>query len=286
MLTGEIVRILFPLFALCLMSMESVATIESGEVLGGESLAEGGSFIKLEVPFDESDPDNTVGDDTFQNPNLYGFDEGQNIEITIDIAVDILADGSGGEAGSGILPAGTTVASHYVFFDPAGTTSQFGTVSFDSDILAVLTSTETLEASDFLINNGVNYLNPSLRGLESGDVVSISGLRDITVDWVASTPGDYVRVLTEFSPGAVVPLPPAIWLFSAGCMVLAGVGRRSRPQAEQARRDQRSAGSTALRSSVSSRSPSALSRSALMAGSAARSKWSRNPAAWACARAC
>ena len=202
------------------------ATIVSGSVTGGQSLTQGGTFIKLSAPFTESDPDNTVGDDTFQDPNLYGFDEGQNIDITVDLAVDMLSDGMGGSSGSGILSAGSTVASHYIFFDPDGNTTQQGTVTFDSQIFGVITSTNNLAASDFLINTGVNYLNPTLRGLESGDSVTITGLNTITVDWYASTPGDYVRVLTDFSPGAVVPVPAAIWLFGSGLLGLVGVARR------------------------------------------------------------
>lgn len=208
-----------------LFSSPASATIVSGVVTGGNSLNQGGIFVKLTVPFTVSDPDNTVGNNTFQDPNLYGFDEGQNINITNDISLDILADGLGGGSGPGIVPTGSTVASHYVFFDPTGVTTQVGTVSFDSDIFGVITSTQNLLASDFLINTGVNYLNPSARGLEPGDKITITGLRTITVDWFASTPGDFVRVLTDFSPGAVVPIPAAIWLFGSGMVGLVGFFR-------------------------------------------------------------
>ena len=44
-------------------------------------------------------------------------------------------------------------------------------------------------------------------GEKSQDHVSITGLRTITVNWVAGSPGDYIRVLTEFSPGATFELP-------------------------------------------------------------------------------
>lgn len=204
-----------------LIPLSSQATIVSGLVTSGS-----GTFIKLAPGFTESDPDNTVGNNTFQNTNLYGFDEGQNIAITMDLNVDILADGMGGEAGAGIINMGSTVASHYIFFDPAGLTSQVGTVTFDSDIIAVITSTPNLQASDTLINTGVTYLNPGLRGLEGGDDVSIIGLDTIEVDWTAGTPGDYVRVLTDFSPGAVVPVPAAVWLFGSALLGLVGVSKR------------------------------------------------------------
>lgn len=209
------------LFILCLtwaFSMPASATIVSGEVTGGDSFIQGGFFEKLTVPF----PGNEVGQDNFQDFNLYGFDEGQNIAITQDLNVDILAVGMG----PGIVSAGTIVASQYIFFDPINFVRQIGTVTFDSDIIAIITSSENLLASDFLINNMVTYLSPPLRGLESGDSVFISGARTITVDWFASTPGDYVRVLTEFSPAAsVVPLPAAAWLFGTFLFGLFGVSR-------------------------------------------------------------
>jgi len=213
------------LCTLTLGATQASATIVSGAVTGGGSLSSGGTFIKLTVPFTESSPDNTVGNDTFQNANLYGFDEGQNIAVTVDLAVDDLADGLGGGSGPGIIPMGSTVASHYIFFDPVDN-SQIGTVSFDSDIVAIISSTANLAASDFLINTGVTYLNPSERGLESGDVVTITGLQMITVNWTASTPGDYIRVLTDFSPGAAVPEPASFWVVGSSLVGLIGVSRR------------------------------------------------------------
>ncbi len=206
-----------------LFSSQASATIVSGVVTSGS-----GSFVKLTTPFTESTPDNTVGSNTFQNTNLYGFDEGQNIAITADINVDILADGMGGSSGAGAVLSGNTVASHYIFFDPAGSASQVGRVQFDSDIFAIITSTGNLAASDFLINNMVTYLNPTLRGLETGDNVFISGIREITVNWTASSPGDYVRVLTAFSPAAVVPVPAAAWLFGTFLFGLFGFSRVKR----------------------------------------------------------
>lgn len=221
-------RLLIITFLTGVFSMPAYATIVSGVVTGGTSLGQGGTFVNLTVPFTESNPDNTVGDDTFQTPHLYGFDEGQNILVTADINVDILADGMGGGIGAGIISAGDTVASHYIFFDPDNLISQEGSVTFDSDIVAIITSSGNLAGSDFLINTGVTYLNPGLRGLEGGDSATISGLRSIFVDWTAGTPGDYVRVLTDFSPGAVVPIPAAAWLFGTFLFGLFGVTRFKR----------------------------------------------------------
>ncbi|WP_457420105.1 PEP-CTERM sorting domain-containing protein [Roseateles sp. P5_E7] len=188
------------------------ATIVSGAVTGGNT---GGVFVKLSVPLTTSTPFNTVGADTYNSPNLFGFDESQNIELT-SAALDL-------DIGATIA-IGTKVASHYIFFDPANTNPTahiIGTVDFDSDVLGIITSTGLLLLSDILANTGVTYQNPGLRGLEAGDTVAISGVRQISFDTFASSPGDYVRVITAFSPGAVIPEPASIALVLAA---LAGVG--------------------------------------------------------------
>jgi hypothetical protein len=170
-------------------------------VTGGTALTAGGVFVKLTVllanPFGAPD---SVGNDNFQSPNLFEFDEDQNILLTAPLVVNV---------GSSPIPAGT-IASHYVFFDPGPTLHVIGTVDFDADILGIITTTNDLAASDFLANTGVNYLNPANRGLEVGDAVTISGPRQLLFETVASSPGDYVRVLTAFSPTAATPDRPAL----------------------------------------------------------------------------
>lgn len=198
--------IISTLFLGFVFSISVQATIVSGVVTGGASLKQGGKFVKLSVPFTESSPVNTVGLNTFNKVNLYGFDEDQNIKLTTALNVDILADGKGGGIGAGVIELGKTVASHYIFFDPTSG-SQTGEVTFDSDIVGIITSAKNLAASDSLANTGVTYQTPGLRGLEKSDHVYITGPRTIRVNWKASSPGDYIRVLTEFSPGAVFLLP-------------------------------------------------------------------------------
>jgi len=185
-----------------------------------------GTFVELSVPFTASTPNDTVGNNNFDTPNLYAFSENQNVLLPADLDVDNLADGLGGETSGGTLSAGTFVSSYYVFFDPdADPASQEGTVTFSSPILAILTSTGKLIATDGLLGNaGVNYLSPTARGIEvPDDNVSITGLNTISVNWLSSTPGDHIRVLT-----AAIPEPSTFVLAAFG---LLGIGCRRRKQA-------------------------------------------------------
>ncbi len=206
------------------LGQSAQATIIGGSVTGGTAFTAGGTFVNLTVPLSNPfGPANSVGNDNFQSPNLYGFNEDQNILLGAPLVTNV---------GINPLPAGTTVASHYIFFDPRPTQSIVGTVNFDSNVLAIITSTNTLLASDFLANTGVNYLNPGLRGLEVGDSVTISGPNQILFDTTASSPGDYVRVLTAFSPAAV-PEPGTIALLVAGSLSGASIILRRRNAARK-----------------------------------------------------
>jgi hypothetical protein len=206
-------------FLIATTSLALLSCPAAALIIGGITTTPGSTFVKLSVPFTESNPDNTVGQDNMQSPNLFGFDEDQNIVLTAPLNVDFLA--STGSAG--VLDAGTVVASHYVFFDPRNRSSIRGRVDFNSDIIAIIFSRTNLIASDFLINNDVTYLSPNLRGLEAGDEVSLADRNSLRFRTTASTPGDYVRVLTAFSPDIEVPAPAAIALFGLG---LAAIGLR------------------------------------------------------------
>ena len=198
-------------------------------IIGGAVTTGTGTFNILTPPLaNPHGPPNSVGNNTFQDNNLYGFDEDQNVLVGPGaLSVNEIVGG-----GPGTIAAGTEVASHYVFFDPRPTTSQAGYVDFDAKILAVITSTGNLLASDYLANTGVNYLNPTARGLEAGDSATIDGLLNyrLRVDWTASTPGDYVRVLTEHSPLAAPDAGSTLALFAGSLIVLAGVRHHRRSQ--------------------------------------------------------
>lgn len=187
------------------------SAVSEATIIGGSVTLGDGTFIELTAPLNNPlGPPNSVGEDTYNLPNLYAFNEDQNIELTADLNVDV---------GTSPIVATTVVASHYVFYDPADAVLSRiqGTVDFDSEVVGIITSRGNLAASDFLANTGINYLNPIERGLEAGqDFVSISGPQQISVDFRATSPGDYVRVLTLRSPG-FIPEPAGL-----GLVVVAG----------------------------------------------------------------
>lgn len=191
--------------------------VVDGLLTGGSALTNGGTFVELDasVPV-------TIGQDNFNTYNLYAFNEEQVVRLTTTVAVDI---------GSALTP-GTIVSSHYVFYDPPNNpgTRAIGHVDFDAPIVGIATRTVTLQASDFLANTAVTYLSPGARGLESNDAVAIDPLNPnrLQVDFTATSPGDYVRVFTELSPTAVVPLPAPVLALLAGLMALAGLRLRRR----------------------------------------------------------
>jgi|SRR5215471_21057498 len=109
---------------------------------GGTVLTSGGGLVKLtilsQIPLACPIVWATI---SFQSPNLFKFDEDQNILLTCPLIVNV---------GSSTIPTGNFVASHYIFFDPGPSQCMTGTVNFDSDILAVITTTNDLAASDSL----------------------------------------------------------------------------------------------------------------------------------------
>lgn len=164
----------------------------AAKVIDGEILRQAGQgeFVILDpaTGFD-------VGRDNFNTDHLYAFDEDQNITLPEDLWVDIGGD-------QGVIPEGTVVASHYVFFDSLDGVHH-GYVYFDAPILGVAALPLTLDQSDFLANTAVNYISTGLRGLEEGDYVWIDAddPHRLWVYWAGSSPGDYIRVFTRRSPG-------------------------------------------------------------------------------------
>lgn len=181
---------------LCGLVFPSHASITRGEITGGDAKSRGGFFIRLTPPIPNPfGGTNSVGNNTFEKPNLYGFDENQNFIAGKPLQIDLLNTGK-----PGTLPPRAEVASHYVFYDPPpGIPRMIGYVDFSDEIVGVITHRQNLIDSDYLAHTGVNYLSPGKRGLESDDSVRIdrSNPKRLHVDFGASTPGDYIRVLTR-----------------------------------------------------------------------------------------
>ena len=174
------------------LTVASFAAQAEAFVLGGRIVEQNGqgTFVKL-----DTDKPFVVGFDTFDDDNLYAFDEDQNIHLKHEIRVDI-----GGY--NGVIETGTVVASHYVFFDSLQG-FHIGFVDFDAPILGIAAQQDTMGATDFLANTNVTYISPGLRGLERGDYVLIDDAdpHRLWVPWAGSTPGDYIRVFTAKSAG-------------------------------------------------------------------------------------
>ncbi len=213
--TAFVVLAVFPLLTVG----SARASIIGGNVTGGNAFSEGGAFLKLTLPLaNPLGAWNSVGYDTFEDNNLHGFDERQNFVLPADLFVDV---------GGGSLAAGTTVDSHYIFFDPGRYASVVGTVDFDSDILAIITHTGHLLASDFLGNTNTYYMNHSKGGLEPADSVTIRGGRQILLAATADSPGDYIRVLTKSSAIVATPEPVASALLALGLAAMVLLAKRA-----------------------------------------------------------
>jgi hypothetical protein len=192
--------------------------------------------------------------DTGSSPKIHGWDEAQHVTLGSDLYVDIntsgIFDSNGDLAGfqAAKIAAGTVVDSHYLYFDPEAERSvRDVTFTFSGVILGVIVEsdrfytrargfTDYFLLSDFLRNPltpAANYATAHFnnRGLEMGSphdslAVSISGKTVTIRDFLASSPGDQVRVLT-----ASVPEPSTLLGFGIP-MTLLGLAhlRRSRPR--------------------------------------------------------
>ncbi|MEM8958645.1 MAG: hypothetical protein AAGC86_12620 [Pseudomonadota bacterium] len=182
-------RMILFLATLGMVHSPAAATVIDGKILRQTG---NGEFVKL-----NTDPPFSVGYDTFNTDHLYAFDEDQNIELIEPIRVDIGVQP--------MIPAGSIVASHYVFFDSYNGV-QYGYVMFDAPILGIAAFQQTMAATDFLANTDVTYISEELRGLERGDRVWIDedDSHRLWVYWAGSSPGDYIRVFTALSPAAMM----------------------------------------------------------------------------------
>jgi PEP-CTERM motif len=175
-----------------------------------------GSFLRV-----DSIPSGlVVGLDNFNDANVRGFDERQNVRLDRRLFLD------GGRS----IAAGTRIASHHLVFDPATLMSATGSVVFSGQVLGLGTSRGVLARTDFLGVPGVAYQNPTSRGIEEvSDWANFDG-KTVNFHFVTSTPGDSIRV---FTAAAAVPEPSSWALLLTGFGLVGHSLRRSRRRVAQ-----------------------------------------------------
>ena len=140
-----------------------------------------------------------------QNVDVQLFYEGQK-SLSANVAADYVYSGY---TSSGIVPAGTTVQSFLVHYDPltSAVVNASGSMTFDGIILGLITTTSGLLASDSVAGVAGVLYEPGSRALETtgsyADIWSVSG-GDLTFNFTpfyTSTGMDEVRVLVAVPEG-------------------------------------------------------------------------------------
>jgi hypothetical protein len=178
------------------------AVVTMGSITGGSP---GMTFSIIAPP--------PVMQDLWSNPAaVVAFDEGVHT-VTADITPGL----------GSFVAAGTRVESHFVALrvpENSGNRQAIGTVTVGRPIIAVITNSGQLIATNYLGAAGTTYISNDGWGLEFPDVnasstrlgTTISG-NTVTFDWITNKGGpDSIRILT------LVP-EPATW-----AMLIAGFG--------------------------------------------------------------
>jgi hypothetical protein len=152
-----------------------------------------GAVVKIAPP--PSVVDGALQSDT----EIRAFDEQQCVTLSSPLQLDFSAVG-----GSGLIPAGTSVSSHLVHFDPTGAASVTlsGSITTDATIIGGMTTQAGLDASDSLGAPGTTYpTGDPARGLDAGDTVTVSAdLLTATVTLTDRFHFDQVRIITHCAP--------------------------------------------------------------------------------------
>ncbi len=146
------------------------------------------------------------------NDLLLAWNEKQNVTLNSDLKVDRVYNASVSfvkKISHGfIIKKGTVVSSHYVQWDSSsgdpssGHKSVQATINADSQIFAFITDDQKLFNSDNILGlSGIDYNDFKNRSLEPKDNTNFNG-QSVEIDWQASSPGDWTRMITAYSPKA------------------------------------------------------------------------------------
>jgi hypothetical protein len=146
-------------------------------------------------------PASVVGGQLQSDTEIRAFDEQQCVTLASDLQLDVTPGG-----GAGVIPAGITVSSQFLHFDPAGGSfvTLSGSITTDAAIIGAITSQANLDASDSLGAPGTTYpTGDATRDLEAvqGDTVTISG-DQLTATTTVNDQFhfDQIRVITHCPP--------------------------------------------------------------------------------------
>ena len=194
------------------LAVALVASAASAEIVGVT-----GELAEIEAP------PSVVFGQCVSTTEMRVFEEQQDITLTEDLQVTITSAGTYAnpeDLTPGVIPAGTVIRSYFLNADPNSHMSVYfnGSVTFDGDILGIMTRQIDLDPSDAITGAlGTTYPYGQLsRGLELGaagsdQIIVESDLRTLTVvRAVASIPGDQIRVITA------VPEPTTLGLLALG----------------------------------------------------------------------
>ena len=154
------------------------------------------------------DPPNPIA----KNPNnetLLSWDEQQNVLLTKDLQIDVVADITSSvirkKGNKYYIKAGTMVSSHMLQWDNGDEPGNkrknvYADIFFDSAIFGVIKSDKLLNKTDELFGLvGYDYHKFRARGLEKRDTYSFNG-NQASMGFYATSPGDWTRVITAYSP--------------------------------------------------------------------------------------
>ncbi|MBN2187220.1 MAG: hypothetical protein JW732_07215 [Dehalococcoidia bacterium] len=163
--------------------------------LGATGVFAAVKYVTGDMVFLYSPPASVVAGALESSDEVYVFNEKQNVFLSSDLLTD----------DSKTIPAGTSVNSHLVHFDPVGVAnvviSVSGTVNFDGDILGLYTTNDGLDGTDATFGlTGTAYPTGSPRFLEvtgvNADTATVDGSK-LAVDLHANTGIDQIRVITR-----------------------------------------------------------------------------------------